>query len=75
MVASTTSLPSEYANTMSFVNHYAGIIFLLQFYNLGQFCEVAFHREKPVGNNHLDGIRIATHKLTFQMLHVVVFVA
>ena len=75
VVAHATSLTAEDTQSVGLIDHDGGIVFLLQFHNLGQGSQVAFHGEDTVHDDelHLVGLTALQHAL--QVLHVVVLVA
>ena len=72
MVAGTTTVAAEDADTVSLVDHHGGIVFLGQTYNLGQVGYVALHRENTVGHNQLHLVGVAVTQLLFERFHIVV---
>lgn len=55
MIANTTSLTTEYADTMSLVNHHRTIVLVFQFDDFRQFSQVTFHGEYTIHYDKLNG--------------------
>ena len=74
MVAHTASTFSKDADTVSLINHDAGVILVCQVHNVGKLAHVALHRENAVGNDELYTIGLTLLELSLKRSHVVVLV-
>ena len=74
MVAHTSTLTAEDTDAMGLVDHDRAVVLMLQFYDFGQFTEVALHREDTVDDDEFDGFLWQFLEHTLKVLHVVVLV-
>ena len=65
---------TEHTDTMSLVHHDRAVVLMLQFYNLGEFAEVTFHREHAIHHNQLNSFLRQLLEHTLQIVHIVVLV-
>ena len=72
MITDTASMIAEYAQTMGLVNHDRAVVLVLQFHNLGELGQVAFHGEYTINNYQLYGIIRQPLENLLQILHVIV---
>ena len=74
VVADAPTLSAENAKAVGLVDHDGAVVLVLQLDNLGQLCQVAFHREDTIDNDELDGLvgQILEHAL--KVVHVVVLI-
>ena len=74
MVTHATSLFAEHADAVCLINHYRAVVFVLQFDNLRQFSQIAFHREHAIDDNQLHSVVWKFLQYALKVFHVVVFV-
>ena len=74
VVANTTSLLTEYADTMSLVNHDRAVVLVLELNDSRQVSQVALHREHAINHNQLNSLLRQLLKHALQVGHIVVLV-
>ena len=74
MVTDASSISAEYSDSMCFIYHDTGIVFVFQTDNFWQRSQITFHGEDTIYNNQFNGIGIAFLELFLQIFHVIVLV-
>jgi len=74
MVTCASSAFAEHSDTVGFVHHHGGVVFLGQTDDFGEVGDITFHGEHTVGDDEFHLVGFATLELLFESLHIVVFV-
>ena len=74
MITNTTALLTEYANTMSFVNHHRAVVLMLQLDNLWKLGQITLHGEHTIDDNQFNGLMGQLLKHALEVVHVVVLI-
>jgi len=73
-MANATTLLTKDTKAMSLVNHNRAIVLVLQFHDLGQLGQIAFHGEDTIDDDQLHSLVRQLLQYALQVLHIVVLV-
>ncbi len=74
VMANATTLLTKDTKAMSLVNHNRAIVLVLQFHDLGQLGQIAFHGEDTIDDDQLHSLVWQLLQYALQVLHIVVLV-
>ena len=74
MIAHAPTLFAEDADTVGLVDHDGTVVLVLQFNDLRQLGQVAFHREDTIDHDELDGLVRQLLQHALQIGHIVVLI-